>query len=262
MTGFDKDWLALREPADRRARDARLLQSAADLIEHPADPHILDIGCGTGSTYRAFEEQLGATIRWSLFDHDETLLAEAEQRHGSQGITVIRGDLNDLSVLPVDGVSLVTASALFDLCSPAFIDRFVRRLKEAGAGLYAALNYDGVMAWTVSHPLDEVVTTVFNEHQKTDKGFGVSAGPDAWTLLSNGLQAQGYQVTTAPSPWLMDVPDAALQHLFLRGVVEAVADRGTIAESELQAWHQFRLDAIGGEGSLCRVGHQDVLAFL
>ena len=53
MSGFDKDWLTLRESADLRARDPQLLATAIGAIERAAHPCVLDIGCGTGSTYRA-----------------------------------------------------------------------------------------------------------------------------------------------------------------------------------------------------------------
>jgi len=262
MSGFDKEWLELREPADRRARDALLLRQVAELIGYPGEPHVLDIGCGTGSTYRALKVNLDGHIRWSLFDYDESLLAEARRRHGADEIRLIQGDLNALAALPLDGVSLVTASALFDLCSPDFIERLVRRLRNAGAGLYAALNYDGEMSWSIPHPLDEAVTKAFNEHQRTDKGFGMSAGPDAWKALASCLQGQGYEVRTASSPWLMDYQDYALQLMFLKGVADAVVGQGTVFEDDLKAWHRFRRDAVTDTASSCRVGHQDVLALL
>lgn len=262
MTGFDIDWLDLREPADRRARDARLLQSAVDLIAGSDHPHVLDIGCGTGSTYRAFRGRLRDDVRWSLFDHDEALLEEAQRRVGGEKITFIRGDLNVLAALPLDGMTIVTASALFDLCSGGFIERFARRLRQTGAGLYATLNYDGRMIWSVSHPLDEVVTKAFNAHQRTDKGFGISAGPDAWKMVAACLQAQGYKVEVGSSTWLMEAEEAPLQRLFLRGVANAVAEQGAVAGAALEEWHAFRSAAVGEAGSSCRVGHQDVLAFL
>ena len=42
----------------------------------------------------------------------------------------------------------MTASALFDLVSRDWIEALADRLAAAGAGFYAALSYDGAMAWT------------------------------------------------------------------------------------------------------------------
>jgi SAM-dependent methyltransferase len=258
MSGFDKEWLALREPVDRRSRDAALLDRAVAAVGEGG--RILDIGCGTGSTYRTLADRLPPATAWTLFDYDERLLAEAKRRLPDEGITFVQGDLNDIASLPLEGTAVVTASALFDLCSPAFIDRFVARLREKNVGLYAALNYDGEMRWSVAHPLDEAVTEVFNDHQRTDKGFGTSAGPEAWQVLAERLEAEGFSVSTAPSPWIMGGEDADLQRMFLDGVAQAVREAAHLPEDALAQWLAFRRASIEATDSSCRVGHQDVLA--
>ena len=258
MSGFDKDWLALREPVDQRSRDAGLLEHAVTAVGK--DGHILDIGCGTGSTYRTLADRLSPAAAWTLFDYDARLLAEAKRRHPDAGIAFLQGDLNDIASLPLEGTAIVTASALFDLCSPAFIDRFVGRIREQNVGLYAALNYDGEMRWSVVHPLDEAVTEVFNDHQRTDKGFGTSAGPEAWQVLAERLEAKGFQVSIAASPWIMGAEDADLQRMFLSGVAQAVREAARLSEDALTDWCEFRLASIEATDSSCRVGHQDVLA--
>lgn len=260
MSGFDKVWLTLREPVDQRSRDSGLLERAVAAVGEGG--RILDIGCGTGSTYRTLSDRLSPQTAWTLFDYDEQLLAEAARRHPAASVDFIQGDLNDITALPLEGTSIVTASALFDLCSPAFIDRFAARIQERGVGLYAALNYDGEMSWSVTHPLDDAVTETFNGHQRTDKGFGLSAGPEAWQVLAERLEAEGFEVSTAASPWIMDVGDAALQRMFLDGVAQAVREAGNLPEDTLADWLAFRLASIEATDSSCRVGHQDVLALL
>lgn len=258
MSGFDKDWLALREPVDQRSRDTSLLHHATALLQEADTASVLDVGCGTGSTYRTLGAKLTRRVSWTLFDHDTCLLAEAERRHPSVGIRFINGDLNDVAALPTKGVDLVTASALFDLCSPAFIDRFVAKITDEPCALYAALNYDGDMDWSVEHPLDEAVTKAFNDHQQTDKGFGSSAGPEAWRVLIQTLEEHGFTVSTADSPWLMGRDDGELQRQFLEGVARAAAEAGELTSGALDEWHRFRIEAIAATGSLCRVGHKDV----
>ena len=262
MSGFDKDWLFLREPVDRRSRDGALLERTLAWLEDQSEVSILDIGCGTGSTYRSLSPKLRNQVSWILFDYDEKLLAEAERRHPCEGITFVKGDLTQISTLSLAGVTMVTASALFDLCSPAFIKRFVEKLASERTGLYGALNYDGEMHWSMEHPADEVVTQSFNVHQQTDKGFGPSAGAGAWRVLQEELKVNGFSVRTAESPWLMGRDDAELQRQFLDGVVLAVSEEGSVDPAELVDWHRFRRQAISATASLCRVGHQDVLAMI
>lgn len=262
MSGFDKHWLALREPADRLARSRPLIGTLCrHLAEARQAPFLLDIGCGTGSTYRTLSPLLPAETRWLLLDYDPQLLLEAERQiPSSDWISFRQHDLNDLASLPLDGVSVVTASALFDLCSASFTDRFVERLAYQETGLYAALNYDGVMEWSISHPLDRQVVDSFNRHQGLDKGFGPALGPNATHQLSQSLSAKGYRVETGPSPWHLGSAQHELQADLLRGIHTAVAEIGAIAPSELDDWVAYRLDVVADEQCLCVVGHADLLA--
>jgi SAM-dependent methyltransferase len=262
MSGFDKSWLALREPADRSARAQPLIEALCQRLQGEADsPSLLDIGCGTGSTYRTLSPLVPTETRWQLLDYDQQLLIEAERQIGpSTSVRFRQHDLNDLGGLPLDGVSVVTASALFDLCSANFCDRFVERLTGEKTGLYAALNYDGVMAWSEAHPLDGKVVESFNRHQRLDKGFGPALGPDATEHLSRLLGARGYAVEIATSPWQLGPEHHALQAELLNGIHQPVREIGSISSAELEEWLAFRLAAVTRPGSSCVVGHTDLLA--
>lgn len=261
MSGFDTTWLTLREPADGRARDVPLLARFTAEVDGADQPVILDIGCGTGSTPRAIGPHLRHAAQWRLFDHDQRLLNAAKSRHGGEAaFEFAQGDLNQVAALPLQDAHFVTASALFDLCSGEFIDRFVAHIASLGTGLYAALNYDGRMQWSQAHDLDDAVVTRFNAHQRTDKGFGPSLGPDAWQRLADALSTAGYRVEIASSPWVLTASDADLQEMFLQGIADAVTEDGTLGRPQLAEWLAFRRDSIGTEGSSSLVGHQDVLA--
>ncbi|WP_136685280.1 class I SAM-dependent methyltransferase [Falsirhodobacter xinxiangensis] len=236
---FTAAWLTLREPADHAARDPALLDAFRARIT-PAT-RILDIGCGTGSTLRA----VNRPARWTLADRDPALLTEAAQNHPQA--ETLRIDLADLSTLPT--ADLVTASALFDLCSPAFITDFVAHLGRR-TGLYAALNYDGMMEWSDPHPQDGAVVAAFNRHQRRDKGFGPAAGPEAAQILAARCEGMGLRATLAPSPWLLQ--PGPLHTAFVTGVAEAAAATGI----DTQDWLAARLASRGS----CRVGHLDLLA--
>lgn len=259
MSGFDKNWLVLREPVDARSRDKTLLVAAAKAIENAPGSTVLDIGCGTGATFRALSPRIAKKVRWRLFDNDKRLLDEARRLHGN-AIELIRGDLNNIEALPLADAGLVTASALFDLCSEQFIDQFAERISRTGIGLYAALNYDGEMIWSKPHPLDQAITGSFNAHQLSDKGFGISLGPTAWKMLVECLEKRDYRVQVARSPWIMTAADAGLQRSFIDGIIRAIYEYGQLDEVEIRDWIKFRYRMIDQAGSLCRVGHQDVLA--
>jgi SAM-dependent methyltransferase len=247
---FDPAWLDLREPADHAARDPALLAMAA---RHLGDGLAVDLGCGTGSTLRAFGA-LGATARWRMIDNDPLLLDLAQARAG-RGVEVHMGDLGDLEALPLAGARLVTASALLDLMPAGWIAGLADRLAAAGAGLYAALSYDGAMAW--EPPLDEdlKVMAAFNAHQRGDKGLGPALGPDAAPAMAAALRARGFHVAMAPSPWRLGPDAAPLQAALVAGIAAAAGETGLASAT---AWGQARRAA--SVTSLASVGHWDLLA--
>jgi SAM-dependent methyltransferase len=251
---FDAAWLDLREPADHAARDPGLLAAAIAWLAAAAAPVVVDLGCGTGSTLRAFGARAPAGLRWRLIDRDPVLLAEAARRAGA-GVETIPADLGDLDRLPLDGARLVTASALFDLMPGDWTSALVERLAVRRLGLYAALNYDGRMAWDPALPEDAAVTEAFNRHQRTDKGLGPALGPGATAALAGALAARGYAVRVAHSPWRLGAAEAALQSELVGGIAAAAKEAGFAGAA---AWGQVRRAATASTS--CTVGHADLLA--
>jgi SAM-dependent methyltransferase len=261
MSGFDKNWLALREPADDKARAASLVEQFCHHLTEVSTPAVLDIGCGTGSTWRSLSAQVPTGTQWRLLDHDPELLAEAERRIGHKGaVTFNRFDLNRVEDLPLNDVAVVTASALFDLCSADFCNRFAQTLRRNNVALYAALNYDGRMEWSIRHPLDQQVVSDFNQHQHFDKGFGPALGPNATEHLRLVFEAHHYHTAVATSPWMMGAEEEKLQIVFLQGLEKPLMEIGSLSKGEIAAWLDFRLHKILEPGSSCVVGHTDILA--
>ena len=242
---FDPQWLELRAPADAAARDPALLAAARAHLAAAPRPVALDLGAGTGATLRGFAV---AGVRWRLVDRDPALLAIATARH-PQAQPVV-ADLARLDDLPLADARLVTCSALLDLAAAAWLDGLADRLAAAGTALYAALSYDGGLAWTPAHPEDVAITAAFNHHQRGEKGLGGPAlGPDAARHLAAGLARRGFRVRLAASPWRLG-PGPLLAAL-LDGVADAAAEAG----AESGGWRQARAAATGAS-----VGHLDLLA--
>ena len=262
MTGFSISWLDLREPADLKARAKPLAIQALAWLESNGggfDSILVDIGSGTGSSLRALRALGARNIVWRLVDLDGALLDEALKRHGKHElIETYQADLNIIEELPLGGARLMTASALFDLASREFVDGLVERLSQQKTAIYSALNYDGTTEWTPAHPLDSAVLGAFNQDQRRNKGFGTALGPDASTYLQHALEAEGYSVSIASSPWQLGASDIALINELIHGIANAVADNYGLDGNELNAWKEFRL-AHANLGT-CRVGHLDLLA--
>ncbi|MBX9925854.1 MAG: class I SAM-dependent methyltransferase [Hyphomicrobiaceae bacterium] len=280
MSGFSPEWLALREPADHRSRDARVADTLRSYFLQRDSLRVVDLGCGTGSNLRATSQLLPDRQSWTLVDYDARLLAAARVElakwadasretpagglsltHGPRTIDVAfrQADLmTDLdAVLPVAAAErpeLVTASALFDLASEAFIRRFAKSVARTRAAFYTVLTYNGIQLWAPRGPLDQQLRAAFVGHQMTDKGFGVSAGPLAPEHLGSAFRAFGYLVSEGDSPWVLTAPgDAALITELATGFAAAVRETKDVSGADIDKWLARRFT--GAE-----VGHTDTLA--
>lgn len=274
MSGFAPEWLTLREPSDHRARDAMLGLKLADRLQKRGTVAVTDLGCGTGSNLRATYALLGPEQHWTLVDYDLKLLAAARthlaawaERTTTYGerlelvksgkrLMVSFREANLTTALDAalgERPDLVTASALFDLCSAEFIDRFAKSVAARKAVFYTVLTYNGIQTWTPKHAADAAMLDAFHTHQMTDKGFGPSAGPTAPATLARAFKAHGYAVHEGDSPWLLNRSDQALVDALAPGFAGAVAELGTVPAAVIADWR-----AVKRHGS--QVGHTDTLA--
>lgn len=254
MSGFDAAWLALREPTDHAARSASL--AARFAAAQGPEPYVVDLGAGSGSNLRYLAPLLPPAQRWLLVDHDPALLAAAAARSGATGNVACRA-LDLARELPaVPGRTGVTASALLDLTSAAWLDELARW--SGDAPMLMALSVDGRLAWQPADPDDDAIRRHFFAHQRADKGFGTALGPDATTHLARRLEAAGRQVFLEPSDWRLGAEQAPLLAATLDGMVAAVAEiAGAAAGARWAALRRRQLAA--GELRLT-VGHVDLLA--
>ena len=266
MSGFSIEWLNLREVADHRARDKNLLKNAVDWLDNlqTKERVIVDLGSGTGSTIRClqrFTTQL-PSIQWRLVDNDPEVLAEAIDRHSNDySVESFLVDLSETQKLPLDSVSMITASALFDLVSENFIQELCQLVKVKNdcrpVGLYSALNYDGCIKWTPSHPLDAAILVNFNTDQRRDKGFGPALGPDASDFLQSQFNVTKFQCLSANSPWLLDSGDYLITESLINGISEVALQTDGLTNSDVLSWKAFRIKNM--RAGSCFLGHTDIL---
>lgn len=267
MESFSADWLTLREPADHAARAEALVSTLAARLAVPgASTRAVDLAGGTGSNVRYLLPRLSSLTHWTVVDHDPALLAEATRRltahphaHGRRFATA-QADLNDLAALPIDGAALVTASALLDLVSADWMRAFARRCREAGVHVLCTLSYDGRLTCDPADAVDARVRDLVNAHQRTDKGFGPALGPDATDAAATAFRAEGFDVTVAPSDWVLDATQTELQRQLIEGWAGAARDIAPDEAAAIGAWRDRRLAAVADGTSRVRVGHGDLLA--
>lgn len=297
MSGFDAGWLALREPFDQAAREA-----SAPLLDWPALAtrlrsggdtraalQVVDLGCGTGASLRAFAPRLGGRQHWRLVDHDPALLAalpgvltrwavaqDFRVTTGDDGMAIDGAglqltatwqcaDLSDLAQLrTLDDAQLVTASALLDLVSATWLEALVARCRVAGAAVGWALSVDDRLRWQPADDADARVHGHFRIHQRRDKGFGAALGGSAVEEAARRLQRAGYRVVTAPSDWQVDGARSPNDRVLLREMIDGMAaaarEQAPGDLASIDAWRQRRHAQLAV--TRLQVGHVDLLAWL
>jgi SAM-dependent methyltransferase len=246
---FASDWLALREAADRAARDKNLLDQAIALAG-PA-PVIVDLGCGTGSSVRTLAPLLPTQTTWRLVDNDQALLDIAATDAGPSA-TLHLLDITDVHRLPLDGATLVTCSALLDLVTEEWLRELARTLTVP---FYAALTYNGMMRWIPALETDQAITEAFNAHQRHDKGLGPALGPTAADTAAQVFEEAGFRVVSSESLWSLESTEAPLQRALVEGIGQAAKERG---DEDALSWATHRTAA--AEQTQCLIGHTDVVA--
>lgn len=276
MNAFSTQWLALREDADRRARNGDVADALAAWFALREDISVVDLGAGTGANLRATAPLLPARQHWQLVENDGALIDAAREHlaqwadnaktidddamhleRAGQSITVAfrHYDLSSgIGPLVADGPGLVTASALFDLTSTAFIRDCVRAMADARPAFLALLTYNGSQRWTPPRPLDNQIVAAINRHQLGDKGFGPAAGPLAAAELADQLRISGFTVTEGDSRWQLTARDQALLEALKQGTAAAAREAG-LDDASVTRWR-----SIAHSGAV--IGHTDLFAVI
>ncbi|GED23758.1 class I SAM-dependent methyltransferase [Halomonas halmophila] len=285
-THFAASWLALREPVDARSRAEPLDRAVAAWLATRAASHgrsvsVLDLGAGSGSNLRYLAPRLGLAQQWALLDQDAGLLAQATRQLPSLPASLevsarcvdMRGWRETPEALDawLDGVDLVTASALLDLVSQPWIEALAAAVSRRRAAVLIALSVDGdwqLEAANSDHDAssqrvreDQWVRRHYRAHQVTDKGAGAALGGAAPEAMAAALQARGYRLQMADSHWVLQAPaDRALGEALLEGWREAVSEQVPDVTVEVERWHAARLASWQRGELIIRVGHRDLLA--
>ena len=263
MSGFSAEWLALRENYDLRARNPIVLEAVATRFKSHDAVRVVDLACGAGSTVRALSSHLPTRQHWDLVDSDQRLLTLAcsGKSIGDVKLNAVPLDLSGNFEVVLDSTKqLITISALLDLVSETWLDRFARDIAARALPVYAALTYDGSINLSPADPLDATIASAVNAHQHTDKGFGPALGPSAAAAAVSMFETLGYSVVHGRSDWLIGTADQEIQLELLAGWASAAREIEALPHCDIDDWLARRKDQVGARVSTMRVGHVDFFA--
>ncbi|MGO8916152.1 MAG: hypothetical protein ACLQJR_09615 [Stellaceae bacterium] len=287
MSGFSLDWLRLRAPVDRAARDPTLMRRFAAALRRPADRplRLIDLGAGTGANARALAPIIDGDQDWLLADDDPALLGfcAAEQigwaaREGygvekEAGAVVIRAgaarwrfaaqrvDLaSELARCLAEPYDALALSGLADLASAAWIDALAVQLERRRVPLLSSLMADGRRHWQPAAAADALFREAFAAHQRRDQGLGAALAGAAPVYLGARLAAAGYAVATAPSDWQIGPDQRALLAAVLEAERRAAREERPEAAAIIADWAEQRRAALASGSLSLTIGHRDLLA--
>jgi hypothetical protein len=256
------DWLALREPADAKARAADLLEIVRARL--PGGLVIHDLGAGTGSMGRWLAPRLPGPQHWIFYDRDSHLLdhAAAEMVDAAADgapVTVetrVR-DITRLTPADLSGAGLVTASALLDMLSADEVERVVAAC--AGIPTWSTLSVTGHVELTPADPMDAEVEAAFNDHQRRTVDGRALLGPDAVEAAIDAFRRRGVPVATRPSPWRLGPDLAELTVEWFDGWLGAACEQQPDLAARAAGYGRRRRAGIAAGRVTAVVHHTDLL---
>jgi hypothetical protein len=260
---FSAEWLALREPYDRAARNAAVLDAVAEAFRRQSAIAVVDLACGSAATLRAIASRLPRQQSWRLIDNDLGLLARAANLSAPPLLSVVTRPVDlarDLELALEAPLDLVAISALLDLVSPSWLDRLIIETAARRLPIYVALSYDGRVAIEPASAFDDDVVAGFNRHQTTDKGFGPALGPKAAAEAAARFAHLGYDVLQGRSDWVFGDEDRAIQEALFTSWAELAPLATTLSADAIAQWLARRRTYLAAGRSRLRIGHVDIFA--
>ena len=271
---FSRSWLALREPADARARARDLAAGLADRLAGRSQLVIHDLGSGTGSMGRWLAPMLSGPQHWVLHDRDPDLLEialadPASAAADGSAVTVAGrpGDVGRLTAEDLAEADLITTSALLDLLTRQEVASLAAACAGARCPALLTLTVAGRVELRPADPQDGEVSAAFNAHQRRTTGGRRLLGPDAIASTIQALRRHGGVVQVRASAWQLGDwqpddwqprgGDLDLVGRWLRGWVGAAAEQRP--DLPLDGYLAGRLDAADSGRLGVSVHHQDIL---
>jgi hypothetical protein len=287
MSGFSLDWLRLRAPFDRAARNDGLVRRFASVLRRVdgRPPKLLDLATGTGANARMLAPLIGGDQDWLIVDDDPALLGWCAAEHiawaarenyvvqkegdallirAGEACWRFRARHLDLAHQLAAGLAephdAIAMAALADLVSAQWVDALANHVQRRRVPLLAALTVDGRRQWHPAAAADALVCDAVTAHQRRDKGFGPALGAAAPVYLGARLAAAGCAVASAASDWHVGPDDRRMLAAVIDMESAAAAEQQPEAAAAIAGWAaQRRAELAAGVLSLA-IGHRDILA--
>jgi len=154
---------------DRRIRFiAPIRRRVIDLLYLQPGNHVLDMGCGTGASFAALREAVGATGRLTGVELSEEMAAVARRQIDHQGWDNVEVVVGDATVVPLP----TDVDAVFLVHDLTRLPRAVERAVAAGRPGARVVAFGAVCATgPLALPVNVIVKTIARRYVTTFEGF-------------------------------------------------------------------------------------------
>ena len=156
---------------------------------------------------------------------------------------------------------VISYSAAIDLMSKRSIDNSFKLIKNNNV-LFFSLCFDGKVKWTPSHPYDKYVLSFFNNHQQSDKGFGMALGYKSINYIKKKANKLGLEIKIRNSPWIVkneSQDDTVFMKRYLLDIKKSLFHMDGIDKKMLRQWYADKSKNIECNKVKLTVGHKDML---
>ena len=284
---FSKSWINMRVDYDNISRSTVLVDHLNKLSEEH-DIDLIDLYCGSGNF---FIWSLNKNILFkncTLVDHDIKLLKSIKSnlRANLRPMYSIQSNTNNLDLLikknskTLSSLSIqkndcddyryssqkyhvISYSAALDIMSRSSIDSALKRIKKNNI-LYFSLCFNGQVRWTPTNAFDKYILTFFNNHQRSDKGFGKALGYKSIEFIRQKADKLNLNVTIKDSPWIIKNKldkDKVFMKRYLIDIKKSLFHMEGIDRDILRKWYQDKKSEIDNKNIQLFVGHNDILLY-
>ena len=158
---------------------------------------------------------------------------------------------------------IISYSAALDLMSKSSIDIALKKIKKNSI-LYFSLCFNGSVRWTPTNTFDKYILTFFNNHQRSDKGFGNALGHKSIEYLKKKADKLDFNITITDSPWIIknkSEKDTAFMKRYLLDIRKSLFHMEGIDKNILRKWYEDKKYDLENKKIKLYVGHNDVLLF-
>lgn len=282
---FSSSWIEMRQVYDMQARSP-LLFEYLDKLPTTENINLLDLYCGSGSFLVWSIKNNINYKKCVLIDYDIKLLKSIKRNIKSviephlkiqsntnnldlliknnkeiiSNIKIIKNDCNKYNK-GYDKYQLISFSAVLDLMSKSTINNILK-IAKSDCALYFSLCFNGKVKWTPSNTMDKYILSFFNNHQRSDKGFGLALGCKSIEYISKLAKSRDLSIKIKESPWQIknhSEMDKIFLNRYILDTKKSLFHMEGIDRKILKLWYEQKKYEIDNKKISLYVGHNDIL---